>query len=156
MSAGPTTRVADFGSRTMWNDGQINCFTTLFQQDRVLISRPCYCASCPTRPDYGITGKRSLVRELPKKGTCGSSVPCGGSGGAVGWDSSALETRPMFVHAGCAASALCAAKRCLPRRRHEGPIVPSHCRSFLCLRQSNFARRRRNAPNRPKTASFRV
>jgi hypothetical protein len=103
----------------------------------------CYCASCPTRPDYGTTGKRSLVRELPKKGTCGSSVPCGGSGGAVGWDSSALETRPMFVHAGCAASALCAAKRCLPRRRHEGPIVPSHCRSFLCLRQSNFARRRR-------------
>jgi hypothetical protein len=41
------------------------------------------------------------------------------------------------------ASVLCAAKRCLPRRRHERPIVPSHCRSFLCLRQSNFARRRR-------------
>jgi len=45
---------------------------------------------------------------LPKKGTCGSSVPCGGSGGAVGWDSSALETRPMFVQAGCDQPPRCA------------------------------------------------
>ena len=36
------------------------------------------------------------------------SVPCGGSGGAVGWDSSALETRPMFVQAGCDQPPRCA------------------------------------------------
>ena len=108
MSAGPTTRVADFGSRTMWNDGQINCFTTLFQQDRVLISRPCYCASCPTRPDYVDNRQAIACLGVAQKRDVRKSVPCGGSGGAVGWDSSALETRPMFVQAGCDQPPRCA------------------------------------------------